>query len=141
MPETMKKSPLHSPRPGTHHGHSAFLFSIAHNALKMRFRAGDVYLFHRSDMLCPSRSSLWGQYDKREQGRLYLESSSLDLHTFRKWHVLPSEYRYCRRASRPELRDYISGLIYSECHTRPSFLYPSNLHFAMKNSPLPMERQ
>ena len=52
--------------------------------------------------------------------RLSLESSSHNLRSFRHWHILPEEYRYCRRASRHELRDYISGLIYNECHTRLS---------------------
>lgn len=93
----------------------------------LNFRAGEVYLFHRSDSRCPGSSSLWGQYDKHYRGRLYLESSSHNLRTFRHWHILPEEYRYCRRASRHELRDYISGLIYNECHTRLS-TWPAFCH-------------
>lgn len=106
----MKKSKSHGPCSG----HPSFLFSHTHDVIKMRFRVGDVYLFHRSDIRCPSRNSLWGQYDKHEQDRLYLESSSPDLRTFRKWHVLPSEYRYCRKANRSELRDYFFALSWSE---------------------------
>ena len=93
----------------------------------LNFRAGEVYLFHRSDSRCPGSSSLWGQYDKQYRGRLYLESSSHNLRTFRHWHILPEEYRYCRRASRHELRDYISGLIYNECQTRLS-TWPAFCH-------------
>ncbi len=106
----MKKSNSHGPCSG----HPIFLFSNTQDVIKMRFRVGDVYLFHRSDIHCPSTSSLWGQYDKQESGRVYLESSSRDLRTFRKWHALPWEYRYCRRASRSELRDYAFALCWSE---------------------------
>lgn len=53
----------------------------------LNFRAGEVYLFHRSDSRCPGSSSLWGQYDKHYRGRLYLESSSHNLRTFRHWHI------------------------------------------------------
>lgn len=102
-----------------HRGPSAF-FSLRHHLIKNRFRVGDVYLFHRSDIFCPSRSSLWGQYDKHEQGRLYLESSSRNLRTFRKWHVLSFAYRYCRKANRSELRDYVLALSWSEKHNMQS---------------------
>lgn len=104
----------------THIPHYGYQGRISHSHIpfsqtsKTFFQAGELYLFHRSDILCPSRNSLWGQYDKHEQDRLYLESSSLDLRTFRKWHVLPSEYRYCRRAQRCELRDYFFALSWSE---------------------------
>lgn len=71
-------------------------------------RAGEVYLFHRSDPACPAESSLWGVFDKRINGEIYLESSTEDLVRFRKWHCLPQGYRYCRLSTRAELRDYIS---------------------------------
>lgn len=74
------------------------------------FRSGELYLFHRSDARCPASGSLWGQYDRQSEGLLYLESSSADLRTFRLWHALPSGYRYCRPASRSELRDYFFAL-------------------------------
>lgn len=101
-----------------HHGskgqtsYSLILFS---HVPRTFFQAGELYLFHRSDIRCPSSDSMWGQYDKRSQGRLFLESSSKDdLRTFRKWHVLPSDYRYCRRANRNELRNYVYALSWSE---------------------------
>lgn len=80
----------------------------------VKFHIGEVYLFHCSDSRCPGSSSLWGQYDKHYRGRLYLESSSRDLRIFVKWHILPLRYRYCRRASRSEFRDYIFALSWSE---------------------------
>lgn len=85
---------------------------------KRRFESGEVYLFHLSDPRCPSTGSLWGVFDKRKDGWIYLESSSDDLVDFRRWHVLPGDYSYCRRASRRELRDYVAGLIYSEYRGR-----------------------
>lgn len=80
----------------------------------LNFRAGEVYLFYRSDSRCPGSISLWDQYDKHYGGRLYLESSSRDLQRFVKWHILSLGYRYCRRASRSEFRDYIFALLWSE---------------------------
>ncbi|WP_418425848.1 hypothetical protein [Alistipes sp.] len=85
---------------------------------QLRFR--ELYLFQRINYRCPAISSLWGIFNDYKEGRLFLESDSRDLWTFRHWHIVPEEYRYCRRASRHELRDYISGLIYNECHTRLS---------------------
>lgn len=90
----------------------------------VKFHVGEVYLFHCSDSRCPGSSSLWGQYDKHYRGRLYLESSSHGLRTFRLWHVLPSEYHYYRRASRSELRDYIFALSWS----RIGSLHPPALY-------------
>ncbi len=116
-------------------------FSIPRLALERQFQLGELYLFHRTNYRCPAISSLWGIFNDYKEGRLFLESSSRDLRTFRHWHIVPKEYRYCRRASRHELRDYISGLIYNECHTRLSTLHPPNLHFAMKNPPLSREGQ
>lgn len=79
------------------------------------FQSGELYLFHDKDPDCPAESSLWGIYDRTEAGRLYLESSCcLHPHGFRKWHVLPGFYRYCRQATRSELRDYICNLIFEE---------------------------
>ena len=75
---------------------------------------GEVYLFHESDPCCPAGSSLWGVFDKRLDGSIYLESSTYDLIRFRKWHVLPRAYRYCRLSTRSELRDYISDLLRCE---------------------------
>lgn len=83
---------------------------------KFPFVIGDLYLFHSTKKYCPSRSSLWGIYDKTEDGVIYLESSTLDLHHFSIWHRLPEEYRYSRRATRRELRDYMYNLGHSDSH-------------------------
>ena len=76
-----------------------------------RLHAGEVYLFHKSDPLCPAVGSLWGMYDKRIEDGIYLESSTENLCFFRKWHLLPSCYRYFRLSTRAELRDYMVNLI------------------------------
>ena len=74
------------------------------------FISGELYLFHPTDRSCSARGSLFGIFDKIADDILYLESSSSDLIHFRLWHRLPSDYRYCRHASRTELRDYIFNL-------------------------------
>ncbi len=79
------------------------------------FEVGDLYLFHPSDPRCPSESSLWGLFDRCEGERILLESSSEGtLSEFKAWHPLPEEYRYCRPATRPELRDYMWALGFYE---------------------------
>lgn len=75
-----------------------------------RFIIGELYLFHPTKKYCPAKSSLWGIYDKREDGIIYLESSSFDLVHFKLWHRLPEVYRYSRRATRRELSDYMYNL-------------------------------
>jgi len=77
--------------------------------------SGTLYLFHRSNPSCPTADSLFGLIDKTNMGIIYLESSSSDLLRFRLWHRLPGHYRYHRRASRSEFRDYIFNLAYYEC--------------------------
>lgn len=79
-------------------------------------RAGEIYLFHRSDPACPAEGSLWGVFDRRINGKIYLESSTEDLIRFRKWHRLPEGYRYCRLSTRAELRDYTSDSLRFELH-------------------------
>lgn len=94
--------------------------AVPHFVRKVRFTTGDLYLFHRTVPACPSCSSLWGMFDKRVGTTLYLESSSSDLIHFRGWHRLPDGFRYCRRASRSELRDYAGNLSWSEsCRCGP----------------------
>lgn len=83
--------------------------------LEFSYEIGEVYLFHPTEMLCPADTSLWGLFDRRIGGRIYLESSSFDLCHFRLWHRLPPSYRYSRRASRSELSDYLFHLAYYEC--------------------------
>ncbi len=87
---------------------------------RQAFVIGDLYLFHPTKKYCPSRSSLWGIYDKIEGGIIYLESSTLDLRHFSKWHYLPDKYRYSRRATRRELRDYMYNMGYYDSQP-PSF--------------------
>lgn len=77
--------------------------------------SGALYLFHCSDRRCPAANSLYGLIDKTSGGIIYLESSSRDLRRFRLWHRLPESYRYWRRATRSEYRDYIFNLAYYEC--------------------------
>ena len=95
--------------------HNIRYYQNLHSA---KFVIGDLYLFHPTKKYCPSRSSLWGIYDKTEDGIIYLESSTLDHIHFRVWHRLPDGYRYCRRATRQELRDYMYNLGHSDSHMR-----------------------
>lgn len=77
---------------------------------RLAFIPGELYLFHPSDYACPAEESLWGVFDKTENGTILLESSSHDLKYFRVWHPLTDEYRFARLASRDELRDYAMKL-------------------------------
>ena len=79
------------------------------------FIRGELYLYHRSDRRCPSESSLWGVFDRTADDSIRLESCSRNLSDFRFWLRLPAGYRYARRATRTELRDYTAGLAYYEC--------------------------
>ena len=74
------------------------------------FRIGDLYLFHTSNPNCPPATRLWGFYDKRINGVIYLEHSSHNLLHFRLWHPLSKAYRYYRLATRSELRDYMFNM-------------------------------
>lgn len=85
---------------------------------RRRFESGELYLFHRGNKRDTSNDSLWGVFDKRIGKRIYLESSSGDLRHFRLWHPLPKCYRCRRLATRSEIRDYVTGLIWTECHLR-----------------------
>lgn len=86
------------------------------NLLRGRaFIAGELYLFHHADPSCPACGSLWGIVSEHKGGIIFLESSSRDLLRFRLWHVLPAGFRYCRRAGRAELRDYVFNLACFEC--------------------------
>ena len=85
------------------------------NRFNQSFIPGEVYLFHCTDPECPACGSLYGIFDKETSDAIYLESSSSDLQTFRHWHRLTDDYRYCRLAARSELRDYIFNLACDEC--------------------------
>lgn len=81
---------------------------------KCIFRSGDVYLFNKTDRNCPSSTSLWGMFDTRKSGDVYLESSTVNLREFAVWHRLPSQYRFCRLSTRAELRDYVADLMFCQ---------------------------
>lgn len=81
---------------------------------RFRFRAGELYLFHPNNPRCPAKTSLWGFYDKRINGIIYLEHSSHSLRKFRLYHPLSPRYRYYRLATRCELRDYMYNIGYSD---------------------------
>lgn len=81
---------------------------------RVRFTMGELYLFHPTAADCPAEGALWGVFDKRSGDEILLESSSEDLHRFRTWHRLPDGYRFCRRATRAELRDYMFNLSLAE---------------------------
>lgn len=80
--------------------------------------SGELYLFHSTNRPSPATGSLFGIIDKTSDGIIYLESSSRDLRRFGLWHRLPNHYRYYRRASRSELRDYLFNLAWYECRMR-----------------------
>ena len=93
--------------------------SCQSSILFIRFRFGEVYLFHRTDSHCPSRSSLWGMFDKRIGDDIYLESSSNNkLRRFELWHKLPQGYDYCRLATREELSNFMFALAWFEAKTK-----------------------
>ena len=77
-------------------------------------RFGELYLFHPSNLHCPAEDSLWGLYDKTEDGVIYLEHCTLDLRNFRLMYKLPIHYEFCRLATRDELRDYMYSLGYHD---------------------------
>lgn len=80
----------------------------------LQLQTGDLYLFHSDDVTCPSSGSLWGIVDKVADDIVYLESYSSDLSHFILWRSLPAGFRYSRRASRTELRDYMANLAWFE---------------------------
>lgn len=80
----------------------------------VRFSVGELYLFHETDPRCPQQSSLWGIFDRTDSRGLRLESATKDLLRFEHPCRLPAAYRYCRRATRAELRDYIYNLACEE---------------------------
>lgn len=81
---------------------------------QISFKVGEVYLFHPANSQCPNEESLWGLYDKCEENTVYLETCSWDHRHFFRGQRLPVEYRFCRLATREELRDYIVNSICSE---------------------------
>ena len=85
---------------------------------KTSFEVGELYLFHADDKLCPADGSLWAVVDKCIGQQIFLESSTADLKTYRRWHLLPKEYRFCRLATRAELRDYMYNLCWFENQSR-----------------------
>lgn len=80
----------------------------------VRLDPEEVYLFHPSDPRCPAATSLWGQFDRRTDRGIVLETATTDLVHFRLRLLLPTEYRYCRLSSRTELRDYVCSQLWAE---------------------------
>lgn len=64
-----------------------------------------LYLFHPRNESCPSRSSLWGIYDKTESGIIYLENSTLDQPHF-PYGTAACGVSLLSLSTRQELRDY-----------------------------------
>ena len=50
---------------------------------------------------------------------IYLESSTKDFRHFKTWHRLSDRYRYCRRSTRSEFRDYVVNRTVSEMFELP----------------------
>lgn len=77
------------------------------------FQIGEVYLFHVRDPHCRACDSLWATYDRRCGRRIRLEASTSDHRRFVLWQDLPDAYRYCRMATRDELRDYMTNIAFA----------------------------
>ncbi len=77
------------------------------------FLAGEIYLFHPADPSCPPEDSLWGMFYEYGDGDVRLESMSCDLRRFVIRQPLPEGYRYCRRATRSELVEYMTALAFA----------------------------
>ncbi len=78
-----------------------------------RFRTGEVYLFSVADPRCGACDSLWATYDRRRGGEIHLEACTSDRRRFLLWQVLPGAYRYCRMATRGELREYMTDIAFA----------------------------
>lgn len=86
-----------------------------HNTIDdFKFKNDEVYLFHTDDPNCPGNSSLWALINEFDGYSLRIESYTTNLRTFTLWRPLPAIYRYCRLASRRELREFISNYAYYE---------------------------
>ncbi len=85
-------------------------FDSHSNLTDFEFEVGDVYLFHTDDPACPADSSLWAVFDKRVGDRVFLNSVTDDLMYFDTGYRLPLHYRYCRIATKAELRDFAFAL-------------------------------
>lgn len=86
-----------------------------HNTIdNFNFKNGEVYLLHTDDPDCPSDGSLWVLISESDEDSLRIESYSSNLRTFTLWKPLPTKYKYCRLATRVELREFISNYAYYE---------------------------
>lgn len=86
-----------------------------HNTIDgFNFKNGEVYLLHANDPNCPSDGSLWALISESDEAALRVESCSSNLRTFTLWKPLPTKYKYCRLATREELREFISNYAYYE---------------------------
>lgn len=86
-----------------------------HNTIDdFKFKNEEVYLFHPNDPSCPNSTSLWALIFEFDGDSLRVESYTTDLRTFTLWKPLPPKYKYCRMATREELRQFISNYAYYE---------------------------
>lgn len=85
------------------------------NVKQAQFEKGELYLFHATDASCPPDSSLWGCVHEFDKSHILLETScGAELRHFVLNGLLPSDYRFCRLATRDELRDYYFALALCE---------------------------
>ena len=84
-----------------------------------KFETGEIYLFHRTDPDCPDDGALWAVVDSRDADGITLESCTDNLIDFSVRCRLPAEYRYCRLASRSEVREYAVALAMFEIERNP----------------------
>lgn len=83
------------------------------NIASCKFEDGEVYLFHPSDPDCPAGDSLWGVFDRYDDGVVRLESMTCDMRHFVLRQPLPDVYRHCRIATRAELADYMTRVAFA----------------------------
>ncbi len=85
----------------------------------VKFKSGEIYLFHKTDPDCPDDDALWAMFDRRDADGIMLESCTYNLIDFSLRCHLPADYRYCRLASRSEVREYAVALAMFEIERNP----------------------
>ena len=75
----------------------------------------EVYLFSRMKAPQSEPRPILGVVDRICNGAVRLESCTLDMQTFRLGAELPAEYRFCRRATTFESRQYGEHCILFQC--------------------------
>lgn len=85
----------------------------------IEFETGEIYLFHKTDPDCPDDDALWALFGSRDADGIMLESCTDNLIDFSLRCRLPADYRYCRLASRSEVREYAVALAMFEIERNP----------------------